>query len=112
MAAGLQAVAAPPRAAPGSLSTSLRAALGQGAAAGDAGYAAIAGPSHGRSSLRPEPAAGDNTGALAGAFDLVNRPRNDASPHALRPADPDAFGALVAAFSDAIAGSGADSTNQ
>ena len=56
--------------------------------------------------------AGGNARVLAGAFDLADSLRNDATPCALRPADPEALGALVAAFADAVAGPGADSTNQ
>ena len=76
------------------------------------GGAATAGPSGWRSLPRPAPAASGSGGVLAEAFDLVKSLRNDASPYALRPADPEAFGALVVAFAVAVARSGADSTNQ
>ena len=91
---------------------SLLAALGRGAAVGGASGAATAEPSRGRSLPQPIPAVGGGAGVLVGTLDLVASLRDDASPYTLRPADPEAFGALVTAFADAVVSSGANSTNR
>ena len=49
---------------------------------------------------------------LKGTLDRVASLRDDTSPYALRPVDPEAFGALAAAFANTVASSGADSTNR
>ena len=112
LVAHLQAAAAPACAAPEPCSTSLLAALSRRTLADGARSAAVAVPSLGRSPPRPASTVGGGAGVLAGAFDLVDSLRDDASPYALRPTDPAAFDTLVAAFADAVARSGAESTNQ
>ena len=47
-----------------------------------------------------------------GTLDFVMSLRDDVSPHALWPADTEAFGAPATALTGAVARSGADSTNQ
>ena len=114
--ASLRAASAPPQTAPRSSSVSLLAALGHGVAVGKASGAATAESSRGRSRPQPRPAVGGGTGALVETLDLAAILRDDTSPYALRPADPGALGALVTAFTesdtDAVASSGADSTNR
>ena len=110
--ASLRAASAPPQTAPRSSSVSLLAALGHGVAVGKASGAATAESSRGRSRPQPRPAVGGGTGALVETLDLAAILRDDTSPYALRPADPEAFDALVTAFADAVASSGADSINR
>ena len=57
-------------------------------------------------------AVGGGGGVLAGTLDLVASLRGDTSQYTLRPADPEAFGALVIAFAGAVARSGIGSTNR